>query len=153
MIMTVEKRGPLDDGGSRIRSCLGLTRVAGELVAIPYPVPKPTEAVRPGSAFDGTTTNAFFIRQVRAAADSADVKHKRLMPYSCWAPRNRPKETMTNVVGRRYGVHATTRTERWKGQSQVFQACAQVQNQVGLANAGIASDIAARFHKTQGIYS
>jgi hypothetical protein len=33
--------------------------------------------------------------QVRAAADSADVKHKRLMPYSCWAPRNRPKETVS----------------------------------------------------------
>jgi hypothetical protein len=36
---------------------------------------------------------------------------------------------------------------------QVFQACAQVQNQVGLANAGIASDVSARLHKTQGIYS
>jgi hypothetical protein len=33
----------------------------------------------------------------------------------------------------------------------VFQASAQVQD-VGLANAGIASDIACRLHKTQGIY-
>ncbi len=31
---------------------------------------------------------------MRAAADSTDEKHKRLMPYSCWAPRNRPKETV-----------------------------------------------------------
>jgi hypothetical protein len=26
---------------------------------------------------------------------------------------------MTNVVGKRYGVHPTTRTERYKGQSTV----------------------------------
>jgi hypothetical protein len=35
----------------------------------------------------------------------------------------------------------------------VFQACAQVQDSVGLANSGIASDIAARLHRTQGIYN
>lgn len=118
---------------------------------------------------------------------------------------------MTNVAGKRYGVHPTTRTERYKGQSQVraasragftrttqhllthaqtlkcpaaarppltrsnarvhiqvslsdadpesrkpwrttnqvFQACAQEQGAVGLANAGIASDVASRLHKTQ----
>lgn len=32
---------------------------------------------------------------------------------------------MTNVVGKRYGVHATTRTERYKGQSQVRRAAPQ----------------------------
>lgn len=38
------------------------------------------------------STNNEFIRLVRAAADSTDVHHKRLMPYRCWAPRNRPRE-------------------------------------------------------------
>lgn len=80
---------------------------------------------------------------------------------------------LTNIAGKRYGVHPTTSTERYKGQSQVrladadpesrkswkttnqvFQASAQpgVTDVVGLANAGISSDIARRLHKTQGIY-
>lgn len=36
---------------------------------------------------------------------------------------------------------------------QVFSACAQVQDIVGLSNAGISSDVAMRMHKTQGVYS
>jgi hypothetical protein len=78
---------------------------------------------------------------------------------------------LTNVVGKRYGVHPTTSTERYKGQSQVrladadpesrkpwkttngvFQASARVTDMVGLANAGISSDIVCRMHKMQGIY-
>jgi hypothetical protein len=35
---------------------------------------------------------------------------------------------------------------------QVFQASARVTDMVGLANAGISSDIAQRMHKMQGIY-
>jgi hypothetical protein len=35
----------------------------------------------------------------------------------------------------------------------VFQASAQVTDVVGLANAGISAAIAARMHKSQGIYS
>jgi hypothetical protein len=35
---------------------------------------------------------------------------------------------------------------------QVFSAGAQCQDMVGLANAGISSDIAKRMHATQGIY-
>lgn len=35
---------------------------------------------------------------------------------------------------------------------QVFQASARVTDVVGLANAGISSDIACRMHKMQGIY-
>lgn len=59
------KRPPVPHTATlRTARSLGLTRVAGELVATPFPVPKPTQAVRPGSAFDGTTTNAYFIRQV-----------------------------------------------------------------------------------------
>jgi hypothetical protein len=34
----------------------------------------------------------------------------------------------------------------------VFQASAQVTDHVGLANAGISSDIACRMHRLQGIY-
>lgn len=38
-------------------------------------------------------TNKFFVRKVRAAADST-CKHKVLMAYSPHAPRNRPKQTV-----------------------------------------------------------
>lgn len=37
--------------------------------------------------------------------------------------------------------------------AQVFQASARVTDVVGLANSGISADVAARMHKTQGIYS
>jgi len=39
-------------------------------------------------------TNKFFVRKVRAAADST-CKHKVLMAYSPHAPRNRPKQTVS----------------------------------------------------------
>lgn len=153
-----------------------MTRVAGELVAVPYASPGGAQRRRQQlqqqqGAFDGLTTNQAFFESSRAAAESTDVRRKRLMPFRPWAPRNRPKECQTNVVGRRYGVHASTRGERYKGESQVafadadpesrqpwrttnqvFQACAQVTGVVGLANAGIASDVAGRLHKTQGVY-
>ena len=38
-------------------------------------------------------TNKYFVRKVRAAADST-CEHKVLMPYGPHAPRNRPKETV-----------------------------------------------------------
>jgi hypothetical protein len=40
----------------------------------------------------------------------------------------------------------------WCAWLQVFQASARVTDMVGLANAGISSDIACRMHKMQGIY-
>eukprot|EP00877_Chromochloris_zofingiensis_P000226 jgi/Chrzof1/10203/Cz04g32170.t1 len=156
-------------------SALGLTRQAGELVAVAYSSPK-TGYKNPNAygarpVFNGETTNQQFIKRVRAAADSAAPK-KKLMPYQPNAPRNRPKESLRNIIGRRYGPHPTTRTERYKGEShvtfhdadpesrkpwkttnQVFSACAQVQDIVGLSNAGISSDVAMRMHKTQGVYS
>eukprot|EP00775_Hariotina_reticulata_P013721 gene13721-13843_t len=117
------------------------------------------------------STTKYFVRKVRAAADST-CQRKKLMVYHPDAPRNRPKETLSNIVGKRYGVHSSTTTERYKGQSQVkladadpesrkpwkttnmvFQASAQVTDVVGLANAGISASIAARMHKSQGIYS
>jgi hypothetical protein len=81
-------------------------------------------------------------------------------------PNPKPKQ-MTNVIGRRVAPAARAAAEggrltladadpesrrQWRTTNQVFQACAQVSGVVGLANAGIASDIAARLHKTQGLY-
>ena len=40
----------------------------------------------------------------------------------------------------------------WKTTNQVFSECTSVQNTVGLANMGIASDVAVATHKKQGIY-
>ena len=40
----------------------------------------------------------------------------------------------------------------WKTTNQVFSECTAVKNTVGLANMGIASDVAIATHKKQGIY-
>eukprot|EP00879_Flechtneria_rotunda_P005517 GHRR01005810.1.p1 GENE.GHRR01005810.1~~GHRR01005810.1.p1 ORF type:complete len:180 (+),score=49.49 GHRR01005810.1:523-1062(+) len=157
-------------------SAVGLTRQAGELVALAYPTPK-TGYKNPCSygakpVFSGETTTKYFVKKVRAAADST-CERKKLMNYHPNAPRNRPKETLSNIIGKRYGVHLTTSTEPhykgesqvklqdadpesrkpWKTTNQVFQASSQVTDLVGLANAGISSDMARRMHKVQGIYN
>eukprot|EP00882_Tetradesmus_deserticola_P027127 GHRQ01029991.1.p5 GENE.GHRQ01029991.1~~GHRQ01029991.1.p5 ORF type:complete len:114 (+),score=36.88 GHRQ01029991.1:1804-2145(+) len=78
---------------------------------------------------------------------------------------------LSNIPGKRYGTHPTS-SEHYKGESQlklsdadpesrkpwkttnmVFQTSAQVTDVVGLANAGISSNIAKRMHKKQGIHS
>ena len=43
-------------------------------------------------------------------------------------------------------------TRAWKTTNQVFSECTEVQNTVGLANPGIASDVAKSTHRKQGIY-
>ena len=40
----------------------------------------------------------------------------------------------------------------WRTTNQVFAACAREQGTIGLANPGIASDVARRLHKQQDIY-
>ncbi|WIA09036.1 hypothetical protein OEZ85_008450 [Tetradesmus obliquus] len=162
-----------------LRSCplgsaVGIARQAGELVAIAYPQPKAgyknPMAYGAKPKLSTEVTSRHFVKMVRAAADSTCEK-KVLMPYRPNAPRNRPKETLSNTIGKRYGTHPTS-TEHYKGESHVklsdadpesrkpwkttnmvFQASAQVTDVVGLANAGISSDIARRMHKQQGIYS
>ena len=98
------------------------------------------------------------------------TRNKKLMPYYPWATRNRPTTTQQNIVGTRYGTHATSK-ERYKGSStvslssggihadspwrttnQVFNECALVRDTVGLTNQGIASELAKSMHKKQGIY-
>lgn len=43
-------------------------------------------------------------------------------------------------------------TRPWKTTNQVFSESTAVQHTVGLANAGVSSDVAIRTHKKQGIY-
>jgi hypothetical protein len=124
--------------------------------------------------FTGETTNRHFQKGILTAGTGKGAQclfGKKLEPYSPNAPRNRPKETLLNVVGNRHKLHPCIKTETYRGSSQVrladgdpestrpwkttnqvFNACAQVQDTVGLANSGISSTIAHIMHKQQGIY-
>eukprot|EP00882_Tetradesmus_deserticola_P016351 GHRQ01017459.1.p1 GENE.GHRQ01017459.1~~GHRQ01017459.1.p1 ORF type:complete len:174 (+),score=48.25 GHRQ01017459.1:1757-2278(+) len=159
---------------SLLGSGVGMTRQAGELVAVAHPQHKAgyknPMAYGAKPKLSAEVTSRYFVKMVRAAADSTCEK-KVLMPYRPDAPRNRPKEILSNIPGKRYGTHPTS-SEHYKGESQlklsdadpesrkpwkttnmVFQTSAQVTDVVGLANAGISSNIAKRMHKKQGIHS
>ncbi|KAK9818340.1 hypothetical protein WJX72_010958 [[Myrmecia] bisecta] len=156
-------------------SAVGLYKVAGELTARPHAIPKTgykaKNAYGSRPVFQDETTNKWFQKSVRAVGEGVGL-HKKLEPYAANAPRNRPKETMENIVGNRHKLHPIIKHEKYRGSSQVklvdgapvssnpwkttnqvFAECAQVQNTVGLANPGISSDIAKGMHKKQGIYS
>ena len=93
------------------------------------------------------------------------------MPYYPNASRNRPKETMENITGSRFGTNNKTSIEQYRGSSvvhlrdgdpessrpwkttnQVFSECALVRDTVGLSNQGISSQVARDMHKMQGLY-
>lgn len=82
-----------------------------------------------------------------------------------------PHMQMVNVVGSRFGIHPSIKTERYRGSSQVvfessdpmakkpwrtnnqmFEEGTQVQHTIGLGNQGISADVAVRMHKKIGIY-
>jgi len=153
----------------------GMVRMGGELVAYSFKQKKTgykaPNAYGAKPTFPTDTTNRHFQNSIKVVGETMN-KDKKLMPYSHNAPRNRPKETMENTVGKRYGTPASCKTETYKGMShfylkdrhpesnkpwkttnQVFSECAGIQNTVGLVNPGIASDMAKTCHKKQGIYT
>ncbi|KAK9845232.1 hypothetical protein WJX81_000588 [Elliptochloris bilobata] len=155
----------------KLTSAQRLLKIQGALVAEPFYI-KPTGykartslGYRP--KLQSETTNRAIQKQVREGSGTK----KPLGPYSLTAPRNRPKETLTNMVGTRHKLHPCIMAERYRGSSkvqlvdgdpeskrkwrttnQVFAACARVQDTIGLANPGISSDVAHTLHKQQGIY-
>ncbi|KAA6422401.1 MAG: PF05951 family [Trebouxia sp. A1-2] len=156
-------------------------KMAGEVLV------KPHESVKTGykapnaygakPIFSDETTNKHYQKMVHAVG-AGQGTHKKLEKYHPNAPRNRPKETMENVVGNRHKLHPCIKHEKYRGSSQirfsdgdpdsrrpwkttnqackldptVFSKCAQVQDTVGLANCGISSSVAKDMHKKQGIY-
>jgi hypothetical protein len=90
------------------------------------------------------------------------------MPYAPDAPRNRPRGSLQNTIGRRFGPScaATLKRERYRGASSISLADGSIHepwrttNQVmvpsqrvvqttGLDNPGISSTIAKRVHASQ----
>jgi hypothetical protein len=112
------------------------------------------------------TTSKFFQTKVLGAA-SATAGAKKLMPYAPDAPRNRPKETLTNDIGHRFGPSAVTRrreryrgassitfgdasrSEPWRTTNDVMRARAAIVATTGLDNPGISAAIAKRVHASQ----
>lgn len=52
-------------------------------------------------------TSRYFVKKVRDAADSS-ATHKKLMPYSPNAPRNRPQETVSVEFNTASSCHVTS---------------------------------------------
>lgn len=85
---------------SPLGSAVGLTRQAGELVAVAFPTPKTgyknPMAYGAKPTFTSEVTTKYFVKKVRAAAEST-CEDKKLMPYHPNAPRNRPRQTVSNA--------------------------------------------------------
>ena len=169
------RSGEADPGG--VRSALGsarkLVKQGGEWVAIAHKVPKTgfkaDNAYGAKPPFSGMTTNKSFQRSVRTVGSQQGPTSKKLMPYYPNASRNRPKETMENTPGQRFGFKASASrheayrgssqvkfadgdprsNRRWKTTNQVFSECAMVTNTIGLNNQGISADVARAMHEKQ----
>ena len=120
------------------------------------------------AVFSAETTSKFFQTKVLGAA-AATSGAKKLMPYAPDAPRNRPKETLTNDVGHRFGPSTVTkrreryrgassitfgdasrmRPEPWRTTNDVMRARAAIVATTGLDNPGISAAIAKRVHAAQ----
>lgn len=153
-----------------LNSAKRLQKQGGEWVAEPHQVPKTgykaPNAYGATPVFDGMTTNKSFQSRVLT---SVGVTDKKLCPYYPNAPRNRPPETLTNIPGKRFGLHVTrdsketyrgsskvkladgdvTSKRPWKTTNQVFSECALVADTVGLSNQGISADVARTMHVHQ----
>mmetsp|Transcript_31774 Transcript_31774/g.101240 ORF Transcript_31774/g.101240 Transcript_31774/m.101240 type:complete len:155 (+) Transcript_31774:141-605(+) len=147
---------------TRTGSCVAIVSQGGEKIGICHPVKKTgykaPNAYGAKKPFDGSTTKGHFDSKVRKVGEDTS---KKLMPYSPNAPRNRPKETLTNTRGPRF------RPDRNNSQiilmdghpdslvppkttNMVFQASiAKYSDNVGLANPGISAVIAREAHKQQ----
>lgn len=123
--------------------------------------------------FVAETTSASAQQKVLGAARDAGGRgkgtaRKALMPYAPDAPRNRPRGSLQNTIGHRFGPScaATLKRERYRGASSISLADGSIHepwrttNQVmvpsqrvvqttGLDNPGISSTIAKRVHASQ----
>jgi len=160
-------------GDRALGSAQKMVKRGGEWVAIAHKMEKTgfkaTNAYGSKKNFSGLTTNREFQGSVKVVGTGTHEKSgtKKLMPYKANASRNRPKETMKNTVGRRFGVGSVSKTESYRGSSQVqlkdgdprgnfwkttnqaYNECAQVKDTIGLSNMGISAQVAKNAHKMQ----
>lgn len=113
------------------------------------------------------STNGFYQKKVRKVGEG--TTKKKLMPYHPHASRNRPKESMENYMGKRFGLKVTRdsvesyrgssqvvladghpdSSKPWKTTNQVYSDNKAVVNKTGLSNQGIFSDAAKITHAKQ----
>lgn len=156
---------------STLGSARRLERRGGTLVAVPHVVTRTgfnaPDARGASADFCAETTSAYFQNKVLGAVTrvSGDGRAgKALVPYDPDAPRNRPRESVRNTVGRRFGPSCAAtlrRGERYRGAStiklassdarasqwrtnQVMRPRASVVATTGLDNPGISSAVATR---------
>jgi hypothetical protein len=159
---------------STLGSARRLERRGGTLVAVPHVVTrtgfKAPDAPGASAVFSAETTSAYFQHKVLGAVSrvSGDGRAgKALMPYDPDAPRNRPRESVRNTVGRRFGPScaatlgrgeryrgastvtlassdARERASAWRTTNQVMYPRASVVETTGLDNPGISSAVAKR---------
>lgn len=150
-----------------------LVKQGGELVAVPHAVKKTgykaPNAYGAKDIFNGETTNGFYQKKVRKVGEGSTTKTKKLMPYHPLASRNRPKESMENYTGTRFGLKVTRdsvetyrgssqvvladghpdSSKPWKTTNQAYSENKEAVNKTGLANQGIFSDAAKITHTRQ----
>ena len=160
-------------GKPALGSAKKLKYEGGRVVAVPHPVKKSgykaVNAYGASSVFESETTNKYFQSRVRTVGNRTDKK--KLMPYEANAPRNRPKGTMENTPGKRFGfAPSSTRAEKYRGSSQVvfndgdptskqpwkttsqtFHEGAHKQRATGIDNQGIFADVSKEMHQKQGL--
>ena len=131
-------------------------------MAVCYEVPKTgykaKNAYGAKSIFYGETTNSYFQNGLKHVG-SGSGSQKKLMPYYPNASRNRPKETMENITGTRFGTCSTSiepyrgssvvalrdgdpeSSRTWKTTNQIFSECALVSGEASLEVIGRAAGL------------
>ncbi|KAK3241624.1 hypothetical protein CYMTET_48628 [Cymbomonas tetramitiformis] len=154
-----EKLKYRDHPNSNTNSSMKTAKRQGDVIAVAHDVQKTgykaNNAYGAKAIFEDETTTAYHSSTVQKVGDA---DKKKLMPYHMNASRNRPGETLSNTVGRRF--HPARNSSQVmlrdgdpdslsapKTTTQVYSDINH--NVVGLGNQGISSDVARLVHAKQ----
>uniref|UniRef100_A0A7S0WNU4 Uncharacterized protein n=1 Tax=Pyramimonas obovata TaxID=1411642 RepID=A0A7S0WNU4_9CHLO len=144
---------------TRTHSSLVTFKRQGEVIAVCHPLQKTgykaPNAYGAKAIFEGETTTDHFSGRVRKVGDE---NKKKLMPYHPNASRNRPGETLSNTVGRRFLSNRNV-SQIVLRDGDPDSLCAPKTtskvyseynlNVVGMGNQGISSEVAKVIHAKQ----
>mmetsp|Transcript_29830 Transcript_29830/g.41246 ORF Transcript_29830/g.41246 Transcript_29830/m.41246 type:complete len:175 (-) Transcript_29830:172-696(-) len=145
---------------TRTNSATMTAKRQGEVIAIAHDVAKTgykaDNAYGAKAIFEDETTTGYYQGRVQKVGEQNDKK--KLMPYHPNASRNRPGETLSNTIGRRFNAsrNASQLVLRDgdpdslcapKTTSKVYSEYSL--NVVGMGNQGISSEVAKMVHAKQ----
>jgi len=157
--MSAEEKMKYKSQGSNTNSAMRTAKRQGDIIAIVHPTPKTgykaPNAYGSKAVFEDQTTTDYYHSRV---AKVGDENQKKLMPYEPNASRNRPGDTLSNNVGRRFNASRNKSQIAFrdgdpdsliapKTTSQVYSDINL--NVVGLANQGISAEKARSVHQKQ----